>query len=185
MTDSDLTSTRLISNQTGLSCFCCGLWGCGQRPCVVHISTGLLVLRTRSQGGSGRGAHNGAVTNLLDGQARRRPKRPSLGFDAVPHTVPSTYAGALFQALRSASMRGRARAGGAGSVVRVCPLSNAGAYLQLLRPWSDLLCRRLCAGGPISRPACRRSSLPDEPPRAPGSCGTGPSLSGAAKGKRM
>jgi hypothetical protein len=79
-------------------------------------------------------------------------------------------------------MRGRARAdGGAGPVVRVCPLSDAGAYLQLLRPRSDLLCRRLCAGGPISRPACRRSALPDEPPRAPGPCGTGPSLARPAK----
>src|ERR1700687_4475978 len=79
-------------------------------------------------------------------------------------------------------MRGRARAdGGAGPVVRVCPLSDAGAYLQLLRPRSDLLCRRLCAGGPISRPACRRSALPDEPPWAPGPCGTGPSLARPAK----
>jgi len=64
---------------------------------------------------------------------------------------------------------------------KIAHFFGAGAYLQPLRPRSDLLCRRLCAGGPISRPACRRSTLPDEPPRAPGPCGTGPSLARPAK----
>src|ERR1700756_6043529 len=99
-----------------------------------------------------------------------------------PTPVPSTHAGALFQAFWTSSMHKRARAErGAGPAFLVCPLPNPGAYLQLLRPRSDLLCRRLCAGGAISLPACRRSALPDEPPRAPGPCGTGPSLARPAK----
>jgi hypothetical protein len=77
----------------------------------------------------------------------------------VPHTVPSTHAEALFQALPTPSMCERACAGGnASPALRVCALPRSGADLQLLRPRPDLLRRRLCAGGAISRPARGRSA---------------------------
>jgi hypothetical protein len=121
--------------------------------------------------------------NLPDRQARHGADlNRQVRIDAVPHIVPSTHAGAVFHSLRTSSMRGQARAGGsAGPAVRVCRLPGSGAHLQVLRPRPDLLCQRLCAGGPTSRPARRRPALPDEPPRSPGPCGAGPSLARPAK----
>ena len=58
-------------------------------------------------------------------------------------------------------------------------LSHPGADLRPLRPWPDLLRRRVRASCPPPDPTCRRRALPDEPPGAAGTCGPGPALPGA------
>src|SRR6516162_8845766 len=64
-------------------------------------------------------AHNGAVTTCRIGR-HGADLNLQVRIDAVPHTVPSTHAGALFQALRTSSMCGRACVGAsAGPAVRV------------------------------------------------------------------
>ena len=159
-------------------------WDCGYVGNALALSTypQAAVRRRcdRSAAAHPRG-HNGATATCRIGRHGADLNR-QVRIDAVPHTVPSTHAGALFQALRTSSMCGRTCAGGSASpAVRVRALPRSSADLQLLRPRPDLLRRRLCTGGAISRPARGRPALPDEPSRSAGPRSTGASLACPAK----
>src|SRR5258707_11920608 len=101
--------------------------------------------------------------------------------DAVPHTVLSTHAGAVFQSLPIASMCAVARGGDDCPPVSVRALPSSGAGLQPLRPWPDLLRARVFTDGAARRPARGRAALPGEPPRSGEPCGAGRSLSRPTK----
>jgi hypothetical protein len=101
--------------------------------------------------------------------------------DAVPHTVLSTHAGAVFQSLPIASMCAVARGGDDCPPVSVRALPSSGAGLQPLRPWPDLLRARLFTDGAARRPARGRAALPGDPPRSGEPCGAGRSLSRPTK----
>ena len=126
-------------------------------------------------------AHNGVVTTCRIGRHGADLNR-QVRIDAVPHTVPSTHAGALFQALRTASTSGaRWRGRNGGAFLSVCPLPCSSAHLQLLRSRPDLLCWRLCRTGAARKATRSRTALPSEPPWPRRSCLACPQLSGAAK----
>src|SRR3984885_1145858 len=107
----------------------------------------------------------------LERQARRRDLNLAVRLDAVPHTVPGTYAGPIsWQSWRSSTRRvgvpcrGRVRA-----AVPLRGLPATGHDLQLLRPWPDLLCRGLRSArpaphGPVRRPALSAWSCGATPP---------------------
>src|SRR5215471_7773069 len=101
---------------------------------LVHISTGVRAPRSMTACSDA----NWRGDNLPIGKHGADLNR-QVRIDAVPHTVPSTHAGALFQALPTPSMCGRACDGGSASpAVRVCALPRSGADLQLLRSRPDL-----------------------------------------------
>jgi transposase len=86
--------------------------------------------------------------------------------DAVPHTVPGTYAGRVSRRSWRSSTRCmpiRRRRCGVSPAVRVRGLSPPGADLQLLRPGADLLRWRLCAACSPPQPAGRWTALPNQP----------------------
>ena len=95
-----------------------------------------------------------AVRTCRIGEAGTAPTSTAKSrIDAVPHTVLSTHAGAVFQSLPNASMCAVARGGDDCPTVSVRALPNSGAGLQPLRPWPDLLRTRLCTDGSARRPA--------------------------------
>src|SRR6516162_8823418 len=105
-------------------------------------------------------AHNGTVITCRIGR-HGADLNLQVRIDAVPHTVPSTHAGALFQALRTSSMCGRACVGAsAGPAVRATAAcrtptpyawrSNTAASSATRRRPSPSTCR------PMSRPATLR-----------------------------
>jgi hypothetical protein len=105
-------------------------------------------------------------------------------FGATPHIVPGTNAGAVFQpwSISSTSVRVlRTDRGDTCPVLPVRLLPCSGADLQLLRPRSDLLRRRLCAGGSAPCPTRGWQALPNEPPRPCRPCLAGSQLSRPAK----
>jgi hypothetical protein len=123
-----------------------------------------------------------AVRTCRIGEAGTAPTSTAKSrIDAVPHTVLSTHAGAVFQSLPNASMCAVARGGDDCPTVSVRALPNSGAGLQPLRPWPDLLRTRLCADGSARRPARGRAALPGQPPRSGEPCGAGRSLSRPTK----
>src|SRR6266403_451444 len=97
--------------------------------------------------------------------------------DAVPHTVLSTHAGAVFQSLPIASICAVARGGDDCPAVSVRALPSSGSRLQPLRSRPDLLRTRLCTDGAARCPARGRAALPGQPPRSGEPCGAGRSLS--------
>jgi hypothetical protein len=122
-----------------------------------------------------------AVRTCRIGEAGTAPTSTAKSrIDAVPHTVLSTHAGAVFQSLPIASMCAVAR-GDDCPTVSVRALPSSGAGLQPLRPWPDLLRTRLFTDGAARRPARGRAALPGEPPRSSEPCGAGRSLSRPTK----
>src|SRR5580700_2223178 len=83
-------------------------------------------------------------------QARRRDLNLAVWLDAVPHTVPGTYAGPIsWQSWRSSTRRvGVSCRGSISAAVPLRGLSDAGADLQLLRPGPNLLCRGVRSASP-------------------------------------
>jgi hypothetical protein len=158
-----------------------GLWVCGQRACVVHISTGGSHRAVGWRPWRGLERTLGAVTTCrIDGHGVDLNRQVRI--DAVPHTVPSTHAGALFHSLRTSSMRGRTHAvGSTGAAACVRALPGSGADLQLLRPRPDLLCGRLCTSRAAPSAVRRWPTLSDQPPRAREPCSACRPLSRAAK----
>jgi hypothetical protein len=139
-----------------------GLWATPLRCPHIHRlwrAAGMIAApAARPRGHNGATATCGIGRHGADLNRQVRVRRRA-------HTVPSTHAGGVFHPLRTSSMPGRkASAGNAGAAVPVCPLPRSSARLQLLRSWSDLLCRRL-RGGAVSSPARRWPTLPGEPTR--------------------
>jgi len=122
------------------------------------------------------------VRTCRNGEAGTAPTSTAKSrIDAVPHTVLSTHAGAVFQSLPIASMCAVARGGDDCPVFSVRALPSSGAGLQPLRPRSDLLRARLFTDGAARRPARGRTALPGQPPRSGEPCGAGWSLSRPTK----
>ena len=148
-----------------------GCWACGYVGNALALSTYPQTPHAASAV-AGRGLTRGAQwrgDDLPDWQARRRPKPPSLGFDAVPHTVPSTHAGAVFHPLRPrVQSRSAARAGAdARAAVSVCRAAGLQVVICSCCDRGQIYCAGDCAQD-ARQPgaACRRPALPGEPPRA-------------------
>jgi len=91
--------------------------------------------------------------------------------DAVPYTVLSTYAGAVFHSLPFASTsRVVWNADRSAAAVFMCSVPRSGFGLQLLRPWPDLLCGQLCTRGASVRATSGRPTLSEELSRAAEAC---------------
>ena len=170
----DATDFQIVQ----IVCGCC--WACG-------VVGNTFVLSTNPQA-CGRGGFRPAqparhaVRTCRIGEAGTAPTSTAKSrIDAVPHTVLSTHAGAVFQSLPNASMCAVARGGDDCPTVSVRALPNSGAGLQPLRPWPDLLRTRLCTDGSARRPARGRAALPGQPPRSGEPCGAGRSLSRPTK----
>jgi len=105
-----------------------------------------------------------------------------LGFSAAPHTVPGTHAGAVSHPSRVPSTFIRLLPSkGGGPAFSVCPLPDARADLQLLRPRAGLLRRRLCAGSAAPGSARCRYALSGEQARPLRACLARPPLPVPAK----
>jgi hypothetical protein len=105
-------------------------------------------------------------TTYPPGWTPMRRLRGMVTLDAVPHTVPGTYAGRVSRRSWRSSTRCmpiRRRRCGVSPAVRVRGLSPPGADLQLLRPGADLLRWRLCAACSPPQPAGRWTALPNQP----------------------
>jgi len=111
-------------------------------------------------------------------RARRRPQLPSLVSVPCPHTVRSTHAGGLFHSFWFASMSVFIRGGhDNGTVLLVRGLPGSSIRLPPLRPWPNLLCRRLCTRSASALSARSRPALSGNRPRAHETCGAQQALS--------
>jgi hypothetical protein len=101
--------------------------------------------------------------------------------DAVPHTVPGTYAEPIsWQSWCSSTRRvGVSCRGSISAAVPLRGLSDAGADLQLLRPGSNLLCRGLRSASPTLLASVCRTALPEWSDGATPPCRATRSLPGA------
>src|SRR5262249_38068142 len=103
-----------------------------------------------------------------------------------PHTVRSTHAGGLFHSFWFASMSVFIRGGhDNGTVLLVRGLPGSSIRLPPLRPWPNLLCRRLCTRSASALSARSRPALSGNRPRAHETCGAQQAIDGLRHGAEL